>query len=271
MDLSFLSPEHYQWKIALLALVVALGLPALLAPLVKLVPLFRRTSVLNKTAATERLKRSFYMPIQNRSKLWGLSAYAVIFTTIMPFIITAEAQPWWQIPLDVFCILMFYDFFYYLTHRFLFHDGGYGPGPLMWAHSVHHQQRNPCRMDSNYLHPVETSIGVSLYGGSIGILGALMGDFHVVTVIITVIAFSEINLHNHDLMDAAEARFPFRYLKYASNMHHVHHARFTAGNFATISLFYDWLFGTYDTGQGWKRPRRGGTAAKAAERTDTAG
>jgi sterol desaturase/sphingolipid hydroxylase (fatty acid hydroxylase superfamily) len=41
-----------------------------------------------------------------------------------------------------------------------------------------------------------------------------------------------------------------------SDMHHVHHARFIGGNFATISLFYDWLFGTYDTGDGWGKRKR---------------
>nr|WP_241696029.1 sterol desaturase family protein [Solimonas terrae] len=147
---------------------------------------------------------------------------------------------------------MVYDFFYYLTHRFAFHDGGFGPGPLMWVHAIHHQNRNPCRMDSNYLHPLETSIGVALYGVTVGVLGWLMGDFHIVTLIITTIAFSEINLHNHDLMETPD-RFPYRYLRYMSRMHHVHHSRFTTGNFATITLFYDWLFGTYDTGNGWGR------------------
>ena len=255
MDLSFFSSETYQWKLALIALIVSLGIPALAAPLVRLIPAFGKTSQLNKAAATERQKRSFYMPTQNRSKLWGLSAYLLIFVFVMPFVITAEAQPWWQIPRDIFVILMVYDFFYYLTHRFVFHDGGFGPGPLMWVHAIHHQNRNPCRMDSNYLHPIETCLGISLYGSTIGVVGWLMGDFHIVTIIITVIAFSEINLHNHDLMEA-EDRFPYRYLRYMSFMHHVHHARFTAGNFATITLFYDWLFGTYDTGKGWKRPDR---------------
>ena len=52
-------------------------------------------------------------------------------------------------------------------------------------------------------------------------------------------------------------RFPFKYLKYMSDMHHVHHARFVGGNFATISLFYDWLFRTYDTGDGWGPHKQG--------------
>ena len=82
----------------------------------------------------------------------------------------------------------------------------------------------------------------------------ILGRFHIVTIVLTWIAFQEINRHNHDLMK--ENRFPFRYLKYLSDMHHVHHARFTAGNYATISLFYDWIFGTYDTGGGYNRQKR---------------
>jgi sterol desaturase/sphingolipid hydroxylase (fatty acid hydroxylase superfamily) len=80
-----------------------------------------------------------------------------------------------------------------------------------------------------------------------------MGNFHVATVVITWIAFSQINLHNHDLWEAD--RFPFRYLKTMSVMHHNHHASFTGGNFATISLLYDWLFGTLDFG-GERKGRR---------------
>ncbi|HEY1076457.1 MAG TPA: sterol desaturase family protein [Fontimonas sp.] len=264
MDLHAFFSETYQWKLSLLIMVASLGLPPLLAPLLRLVPVFRATRELNQAAAAERMKRSFYMPIQNRSKLWGLTAYLVIFIGVLPFVVSAEAGPWWHVPRDVFVILMVYDFFYYLTHRFLFHDGGYGPGPLMWVHAIHHQNRNPCRMDSNHLHPLETAIGVGLYGGTVGLVGWLMGDFHYATIIVTTIAFSEINLHNHDLMDV-EDRFPYRYLRYAATMHHVHHARFTAGNFATISLFYDWLFGTYDTGQGWKRPKPAAAQTQANE------
>lgn len=71
-----------------------------------------------------------------------------------------------------------------------------------------------------------------------------MGRFHVATIVITWVAFSEINQHNHDLWTAD--RFPFKYLKTMSVMHHNHHASFTGGNFATISLLYDWIFGTLD-------------------------
>ena len=242
--------EHYQ---GLLSVYTAVGIMAVVfigKRLLLLIPAIRQTQALNKKACEERNTRSFYPRVQKRVRVWGLLTDVVIFALVLPFCLTLEAQPWWRMLLDIFAILMVYDFFYYLTHRFLFHDGPLG-GPLIWVHAVHHQQRNPCRADSSYLHPLEPVLGLALYAATIAVLAALMGRFHVATIVITWVAFSEINLHNHDLME--EDRFPFKYLKYMSFMHHVHHARFTAGNFATISLFYDWLFGTYDTGNGYKK------------------
>ncbi len=112
----------------------------------------------------------------------------------------------------------------------------------------------PCRLDSSYLHIIEPIIGAGLFGATIGLLGWLMHDFNVFTILAASIAFAEVNLHNHDRMETD--RFPYKYLKYASDMHHVHHKRFDSGNFATITLFYDWLFGTYDTGLGWGKKKR---------------
>jgi sterol desaturase/sphingolipid hydroxylase (fatty acid hydroxylase superfamily) len=97
------------------------------------------------------------------------------------------------------------------------------------------------------------AIGLGLYVGTILLLSLVMGRFHVATVVITWVAFSQINNHNHDLWE--ERRFPFGYLNTMSVMHHNHHARFTGGNFATISLLYDWLFGTLDFG-GERKGRR---------------
>lgn len=254
VDTALFFPETYQWVPSICALVATIAIPLLAKRLVLQVPTFRATQQTNKAIAREKMSKKFYRDIQKRSRKWGLSTNLAIFIVIVPFVVTTESQPWWQLPIDVFVILMVYDFFYYLVHRFLFHDGGFGPGPLLWVHAVHHQQRNPCRQDSNYLHPIETCLGLALYGFTLLALGLLLGDFHLLTIIITAIAFSEINLHNHDLQETD--RFPYRYLKYMSDMHHVHHSRFTAGNYAIISLLYDGLFGTYDTGAGWQKAGR---------------
>ena len=118
------------------------AIPRLARHLILLVPAFRDTSALNREVAAKQVQKSFYNPIQKRSAFWGLLTQLAIFALILPFCLTTEPQPWWQVLLDIFVILMFYDFFYYLVHRFLFHDGGFGPGPLMWVHAVHHQQKN---------------------------------------------------------------------------------------------------------------------------------
>lgn len=243
--------EHYQWQLSLYAFIGIMAVTFIGKHLVLLIPTIREAQALNKAAAEKKMSRDRYAANQQWNRKWGLVSQLVIFALILPFCLTLEAQPWWKMLLDIVVILMFYDFFYYLVHRFLFHDGGFMGGPLIWVHAVHHQQHDPCRLDSSYIHPLEVAMGLGLYAGSIFVLSCLLGNFHVVTIVITWVAFSEINLHNHDLWKAD--RFPYKYLSYMSKMHHNHHARFTGGNFATISLLYDWLFGTYDTGQGYQK------------------
>ncbi len=208
---------------------------------------FKGISQLNKAVVDEMSKKPFWVDNQKKNRRWGGVFFVIIFLTVIPFVITNESMPWWHFFTDAFVILMIYDFIYYLTHRFLFHDGG----PLVWMHAIHHQMKNPCRMDASYIHPLEVAIGLSLYVGTVFVLSYPMGDFHILTLLFTWMIFSEVNQHNHDRQE--NDKFPFRYLKYAADMHHVHHSRFTSGNYATISLFYDWLFGTLDNGQGWKR------------------
>lgn len=253
--------EHYHWQLSLLTGAAIFALTFVLNQLLRLIPTFKAAHKLNHDTFRTKMQKPVYAANQKWNRKWAGLYLVVIFGLVMPFCLTLEAQPWWRMLLDIVVILLFYDFFYYLTHRFLFHHNGVTGGPLVWMHAVHHQQHNPCRMDSSYIHPLEVAIGLGLYVASIFVLSRFMGEFHVATVIITWIAFSEINLHNHDLWTAD--RFPFRYLNYAAKMHHHHHAKFTGGNYATITLFYDWLFGTLDHGQGHKALVRAQAKAKA--------
>ena len=251
MDSNLLAPMwmHYNWHLSLIVLAAILVVPWLLGKVARLVPTIRAASDLNRETLAAKMAKPHYAANQHWNRKWSGAFLLVIFGMILPFCLTAEAQPWWRVLRDMVVILMVYDFFYYLTHRFVFHNGGWFDGPLMWMHAVHHRQHNPCRWDSSYIHPLEVAIGLGLYVATIAALSAVLGSFHVVTIIVTWIAFTEINLHNHDLW--TEGRFPFRYLNYASRMHHNHHARFTGGNFATITLLYDWMFGTLDNGEGY--------------------
>ncbi len=249
MDIPFLAwlPAGYHWQLSLAAAIGIAALTFIAGRLALLVPAFRAERARNVAARDAKMAKPHYAANQAWNRKWGPVFMVVIFAGILPFCLTLEPQPWWQIPRDVVVILLFYDFFYYLVHRFLFHDGGFMGGPLMWVHAVHHRQHNPCRQDSSYIHPIEVALGLGLYAASILVLSRLMGPFHVATIVITWVAFSQINLHNHDLWETD--RFPFRYLNTMAQMHHNHHAKFTGGNFATITLLYDWMFGTLDYGE----------------------
>ncbi len=250
MEAAFFSWENYQVALMFYLMLFSMGLRIVVGRALRLVPEIRQMQDLNRETAEKRRQEWPDYDAVQKFGLWALPFYLLFFFGVIPFFLTAEAQPWWHIPLDAFVILMVYDFVYYLAHRFVFHGGG----PLVWMHAVHHRQKNPCKKDAAYIHPLESILGLGLFAFSVACAGLLLGDFHVVTMLIALTVFGLANMQNHTLFESDY--FPFRYMFYISKMHHVHHSRFSAGNFATISLFYDWLFGTYDTGEGWGKNRR---------------
>jgi sterol desaturase/sphingolipid hydroxylase (fatty acid hydroxylase superfamily) len=237
--------QGYEWRTSLYAMAGIAGASLFAMLLRSLIPTLRRAQQLNQTTYAAKMERPDYAANHRWNRKWSAGYLLVIFGLILPFCVTSKPQSTVSMVLDIVVILMFYDLVYYFVHRFLFH------GPfLVQVHAIHHRQHNPCRMDSSYIHPLEVAIGLGLYVGSIFILSRFMGRFPIATIVFTWIAFTEINLHNHDLW--TEDRFPFKYLNFVSKMHHNHHVKFTGGNFATISLLYDWIFGTLDNGQGYK-------------------
>lgn len=247
MDNAFFAwlAENYAWQLSLYA---GLGIIALslASRLFRLVPTIGAAHRRNAEALRKKMEKASYADNQAWNRKWGVIYIVIAFGAIVPFTLTLETQPWWSMLLDILVVLMVYDFFYYLMHRFLFHDSRFLGGPLTWVHAVHHRQHNPCRMDSSFIHPIEVGMGLGLFVATVAGLSLVMGKFHVLTLVITWLAFSQINLHNHTLWE--NDRFPFKYLNYLSHMHHNHHARFTGGNFATITLLFDWMFGTLDDG-----------------------
>jgi sterol desaturase/sphingolipid hydroxylase (fatty acid hydroxylase superfamily) len=237
--------NEYQWRLSLYAIAGIAAVTFIGRLLLSLVPTFKEAQQLNERTFKAKMERPDYAANHNWNLRWSAIYLLTVFGLILPFCLTSNAQSGWSMLLDVIVILMFYDFLYYFVHRFLFHGA-----LLVRVHAIHHRQHNPCRRDSSYIHPLEVAIGLGLYAGSILLLARVMGRFNVAAIIFTWIAFTEINLHNHDLW--TEERFPFRFLNYMSKMHHNHHVRFTGGNFATISLIYDWMFGTLDHGEGYK-------------------
>lgn len=173
----------------------------------------------------------------------GLAFNLAFFVLILPFIVTLEPQSVWQILLDVVLILMIYDFFYYLMHRFLFH----GQGFLRRVHAVHHQARSRVSsIDSYLLHPVEIFMGIALFYVVTTSYALATGQpFNAATIVITTLIYTQLNQINHCRIDIDKPLW--RMLSWIAIKHDAHHLDMHKGNFATITLLYDWIFGTLET------------------------
>ncbi len=232
--------QHYHIVYSLIALAGIAAITIVGKRLLFSVPALANMRALNKAKDKERWVQEKYPPIVRATHKVGLYCNITFFLLLLPFCITIAAQPWWKVLLDTFIILMFYDFLYYLSHRYWFH----GQGAMRKIHAVHHQARNPSYLDAHYVHPFETFVGLALYMGSIVLLAALMGPFHIATIVLTFLIFSQINQVNHIFFDLPH--FPYKIVNWIVAKHHVHHENMHKGNYATITLFYDKIFGTLD-------------------------
>lgn len=232
--------QHYDIKASLLALAIIAALTVLGKKLAFSVPALARMRALNKEKDKPKWQQEKYPPVVRATQRVGLLCNAAFFLLMAPFCITLAPRPVWEILLDVFVILMVYDFVYYLSHRFWFH----GQGSMRKIHAVHHQARNPTYLDAHYVHPLETFIGLALYMGSIVALAVVLGPFHIASIVLTYLIFTLLNQINHTYVDLPY--FPFRTLNWIVHKHHVHHENMHKGNYATITLLYDKLFGTLD-------------------------
>ena len=134
----------------------------------------------------------------------------------------------WYAP---FIVLLLYDFFYYWLHRTL-----HRPPLMRLIHVVHHRTRHPTAVDSLYLHPLETAMGLAVLLGCIAMAGPL-----------SVVGFAAVSLLHAliNVIDHANLNVPSRLAwlcNHWSARHDLHHSR--GGNYGSITPVWDWLFGT---------------------------
>jgi len=232
--------EHYNILGSVAALALIAGITIVGKKLLFMHPDLAEMRRRNKEEDKKRWQKDKYPPMVRSSQQVGKWLNITFFLLILPFCITFDAQPWWQMLLDGFLILMVYDFFYYCAHRFWFH----GNGPMRQVHAVHHQARDPSYLDAHYVHPLETFVGLGGYMAVVALLVPLLGPFHLATIVVTFIIYFQINQLNHVYFDLP--RFPFKTVNWIVAKHHVHHENMHKGNYATITLFYDKIFGTLD-------------------------
>ena len=230
----------YDWQAVLVFLVSVVVLSKLGYWLAFRMPALREMRRINREEDAKKVAQDKYPPIVAANNRIGLWTNLAFFLVIAPFFVTLEPRPVWLILLETVAILMVYDLFYYVTHRFLFHGQGY----FRQVHALHHQARKPTHIDAFYVHPLETFIGIALFMGTVVLMGLVLGAFHVATAILAYVAFIQLNTINHTYVNLPY--FPFKTLSWITAKHAVHHENMHKGNYATITLLYDRLFGTLD-------------------------
>ncbi len=230
----------YNWLAGLVLLAVIVVATRLGHFLAFKVPALQRMRVLNKEQDALKMAKEQYRSVVRATSRVGLVTNVIFFLILIPFIITLESKPVWRYLTDIVLMLLVFDFFYYLTHRFLFHGVGY----FKRVHAVHHQVHEPTHIDALYVHPLETFIGQALFIGTAIGLGALVGPFHAVSVAAAYVIYVQLNVINHTYVDLPY--FPFKPLDYITTKHAIHHINMSKGNYATITMMYDYAFGTLE-------------------------
>ncbi|MDG1388507.1 MAG: sterol desaturase family protein [Halioglobus sp.] len=234
----------YNWLAGLVTVIGTIVAIALGQLLVFKIPAIAKTRDLNNAQNKEKWRnraKKYHDRVKISQKL-GLGVNLIFYILFMPFLVTLQAQPVAKIALDVVMIMMIYDFFYYLMHRFLFHGQGY----LRQVHAVHHQARSRISsIDSHLLHPVELIMGVALFYAVTSAIAIVSGQaLHVSTIIIATVIYTQLNQINHCRIDLQS--YPWKTLNWIAIRHDAHHLDMHKGNFATITLLYDWMFGTLE-------------------------
>jgi sterol desaturase/sphingolipid hydroxylase (fatty acid hydroxylase superfamily) len=226
---------------ALAFLATLIGFTVLGKRLIFMIPTIESVRLMNHDADRKKLSKDRYRKAVKSNNQAGLYTNLAFYALFLPFSVSLEARPLWRHVVDIVVVLAVFDFFYYLTHRFLFH----GRGPLVRVHALHHQARTPTYMDALFVHPVETAMGLGLFLFSIPLVGAITGaPLNAFSMAIATLIFTNLNILNHTYVNVP--RFPYKTLTYITQVHAAHHVDMDSGNYATLSMIYDKLFGTYE-------------------------
>jgi sterol desaturase/sphingolipid hydroxylase (fatty acid hydroxylase superfamily) len=232
---------YFLEAVTILAIVAVLGRLARL--IIRKVPELEESRQFNRAEDKKRLSKDKYPPVVKQNQMMGLLMFTPLLFFVTPFFASFDAVPWYRYFTDVLVIYLVYDFLYYLTHRFLFHGDWFG-GYFKRVHGLHHQARNPSHIDAQYVHPVETFLGLLLLWIAVIGTGLVMPDFNVFSMALAYFFYSHINILNH--CDVQIAKKPWNIATWISKRHHNHHIDMSHGNYSTLILAIDWAFGTYE-------------------------
>ena len=122
----------------------------------------------------------------------SLFSVLLVFAIVLglePFLFYPETPSWGRMALEVVGVLALYDLLYYWMHRYAFHRWGV----LRAAHSVHHVARFPTAVDSLYLHPVETFLGLAV----LALCTFVVGPVSSYSFAVIFLVYSQLNIVIH--------------------------------------------------------------------------
>jgi sterol desaturase/sphingolipid hydroxylase (fatty acid hydroxylase superfamily) len=185
------------------------------------------------------LKESMKVPgperIKNIAFIAVLSLLAVVGMTgaIYPYAFHDHAVGAGRVVFEILAVLLVYDFAYYWLHRAM-----HTKKLMRLVHGKHHEVHNPTAMESFYLTPAELFAGLGLLLACTWLVGPVsIYSFAVVFFIHTTL---NITVHS-GLMSKRLLLWPVDHL---THKHYTHHAGNYDNNFASLTPFWDMLFGT---------------------------
>lgn len=230
----------YNWLAAVAFVITLVVVSKVSVFLIFKIPALAKTRQMNRDVDRVKLSRKRFREAVKINNKAGLITNVIFYITVLPFCVNLEARPLWVCLIEIVAVLMLFDFFYYLTHRFVFHGR-----ILRRIHALHHRALKPTYIDALYVHPLETFIGLCLFLGSIPLIAALSGGpLNAFAMAVATLVFTQVNTLNHTFVDLPF--FPFRTIDRMTSLHAAHHVNMNRGNYATLTMLYDWLFGTLE-------------------------
>ncbi|MFK7898561.1 MAG: sterol desaturase family protein [Myxococcota bacterium] len=236
----------YHWLATLIFFATFVAGMMITRKLVFRVPAFEDMRLQNRAVDGPKLERAAYKQSCKRNVKVGMYTNYVFYLLILPWFVSLDGKSVGLFLLEIFAILALFDFMYYWTHRSFFH-GDWKGNPLRKIHALHHQARKPTHMDAQFVHPLETFIGLMLFLWSIPIISLIFGaPVNAFAAVIATLIFSQLNTLNHVWTNLPKTSRLFRAVDYITGVHHAHHVDMSHGNYATLTMVYDKLFGTFE-------------------------
>jgi sterol desaturase/sphingolipid hydroxylase (fatty acid hydroxylase superfamily) len=180
-----------------------------------------------KVPDRERLKNIAFISVLSVMAVFGMT-YA-----LFPYAFHQQAVSGWRVAYEIVAILLVYDFAYYWLHRLMHHKK-----LMKYVHAVHHEVHNPTAMESFYLHPIELFSGLALLLACTWLLGPV----HIYSFAVVFFIHSTLNITVHSgVVSKSWWLFPIDHL---TQKHYIHHAGNYDNNYASLTPFWDMLFGT---------------------------